>query len=361
MSEWKFVLTDLQGAQLGELTDAHARSLVLPLSRLPTAQCTLRLDHPLAAAIMTADVMLKAYRDGALRFIGPLVSAEESGQANQQTVAATFAGAFWRLQKRLIGTTNAGIAYGTVGTPLDRVEIARRVLSDVNATYFTGVSQGTFSNAGTTTVLGPVFFKPAADAIVEMAHTFNGFDFEIVPTEPTSVGQAFPQIGVMNTQSLIGTAESNAIFEYGEGQANVAEYKRQVTMDTLMNFGYAGTSGGVTTQAVLTSADLTSFAARGRYDDFVQTDLVNDSLRQALLDEHIRVRKQPRQIITFTPYRDASPQPFVDYILGDQVRARATVEGAQRFDVMCRVYSITFNIDDVGAETVDLELIPPVA
>ncbi len=84
-----------------------------------------------------------------------------------------------------------------------------------------------------------------------------------------------------------------------------------------------------------------------------------DAIRTGIVDYHLAYRKNPRQIINFKPAVNARPAPFVDYNVGDFVRARATVNGVLRFDATFRVWGVTFDIDVNGNENVDLELVTP--
>lgn len=357
--QWTFVLTDLSGTVLGEVTNADDRQVVLPLNRVPTAAFKVPLQHTLASYIMDTDTRLKCYRDGVLRFHGPVISAEETGDALSQSISVAAAGAAWILGMRLVGKSKSGWAYGTAGTTYDKCYIASQALALVN-TDFTGITAGTIGTS-TNTSVGPYWYKPCLEIIAEMSSSVNAFDWEVAPTEPTSTGPGL-QIGLFNCSNLIGTAKNDAIFEYGTTKANVVEYKRQVTRDKLLTRGYILAPGwpSGTTQDALVSSDATAITARGWYEDVVADGGVTwDTLRQQLVDEHVRVRKQARQTIYFTPAPNASPAPFTDYIVGDQVRARAVVNDIARFDAMFRVWGITFNLDKNGNERVELELITP--
>jgi hypothetical protein len=89
---WNFVLTDLQGAVLGEIIGATNVSLVLPLNRLPTLGFQIPLWHYLAPSILTTDTMVKAYRQDPnggtkrLVYVGITMGAEESGDSLQQSI-----------------------------------------------------------------------------------------------------------------------------------------------------------------------------------------------------------------------------------------------------------------------------------
>ena len=52
---WQFVLTDLQGVTLGEVTNADERKVTLPHLRIPTASFKVPLYHDRANDLLTTD------------------------------------------------------------------------------------------------------------------------------------------------------------------------------------------------------------------------------------------------------------------------------------------------------------------
>lgn len=78
---WTFVLTTLDGTNIGGVLNADDRGVSLALNGPQTAKFTIGLDNPLASAItdLKGDVRLKVYQGSTLRFNGELTSAEESG------------------------------------------------------------------------------------------------------------------------------------------------------------------------------------------------------------------------------------------------------------------------------------------
>jgi hypothetical protein len=372
MSKWRFILTDMLGAVKGEVTNATERKLVLPHMRVPTATFTMPLWHDRANDVLNSDCLLKVYRQRSsgtrdLVFHGPVISAEEAGEGQQQTIAVTATGPFWRLAKRLIPASKikaTGVTYGTPAVPIDLGTIAHTVLADVNATHFTGIAVGSHS-ATTTGWAGPWFLKNAAEAITELHAGLASFEYVVTPTEATAYAQSNPQgwprIGLLDIASVIGATKADAVFEYGTTKANVVSYKRSVTRDGILNQAVVSVNGWPdgTTRDLRTRTDATSVNARGLFEEVVpDAQVEDDALRDKLGDFHLTYRKNPRQLITFKPRSDATPEPFVDYIVGDTVRARALVRDSVRFDALMRVWGVTFTIDAQGSEDVELELTP---
>lgn len=366
---WEFVLTQLDGTVIGALQNADSRKVTLPHLRVPTAEFRIPLWHPHAVAIMDSDCLLRCYRTDVvtstrtLAFHGPIVSAEESGEAGQ-SIAVTAAGPYWRLARRYIGLLQAGISFG-VGTPRDLGLIAHDILDAINGGSFTGISKGT-RTATSSGTYGPVWIKLAAEAIAELGASVSSFEIEVAPTEPTAVGGVggWPQIGLMNIAPTVGTNKPDAIFEYGDGSRNVVSYSRKVDREGNANRVHISVQGWPDTpeggQVLITREDTSSINARGLFEAVANDNgVVDAALRTGIADFHLVYRKNPRQQIQFKPAANARPAPFVDYKPGDTVRARAVVRGSVRFDASFRVWGLSFEIDSTGNEDTSLELVMP--
>lgn len=385
---WSFIATDLMGLPHGELMKASARKVTLPHMRLPTASCVLQLEDPIADTLANTDCLLKCYRNDpsgtkTLAFVGPVVTAEESGGSSGHSLSVNAVGPFWRLTKRIIPQSKlaAGVNFGSAGSPVILGQAAQDILYVVNQDNYTGITNYTQS-ATTTGWAGTWWNKNAAEGIAELAAGLNTFEFVVHPGEPTAVGGVggWPQIGVMQTAPTIGQSRPDAIFEYGTTRANVSEYKRVISRDGLLTNAIISVQGwpnsvppggvlpytqlqrvgGGTTifaPAAPTSADIT---ARGLFEEVVDdAGVLDDTTRAYMADYQVAVRKQPRQVITFQPAPNASPKPLIDYGVGDTVRARTIVSGTLRFDALFRVWGISFDIDDNGNEVASLDLVTP--
>ena len=113
-------------------------------------------------------------------------------------------------------------------------------------------------------------------------------------------------------------------------------------------------------EALITRDDTTSQTNRGMFEAIANDNgVITGSLRTNIADFHLLYRKNPRQQISFKPASNARPAPFVDYNVGDTIRARAVVRGTVRFDALFRVWGLTFGIDSTGNEDTTLELVMP--
>lgn len=394
---WSLVLTDRQGNQLGELRNASNRSLRFPLNRTPTVSFQIDATHPFAPWFLDVDkVLLKAYDDSTgsrvLRFYGPVVGYEKTRNAQGGTMTITAAGAQWRLDHRYIGYTGGSSFGATFSTSplslLDRGEIMGRIIDALNQGNSsdiwteagdTGIRRGTIT-ASSSTYVGPWRFKVAAEAMSELSGTLDGPDWEIAPVEPTSDSVGL-KIASLNVAAAIGAIQSNVAFEFGTGQHNVAEWKDIGDANTLANIAVNLPPGfpDNATQSVTSYSDPASISDRGLHETVVAADLVTDDLRTKLVQEHVRIRKVPRRIISFSPVAEDSaaainerrvPRLFADYIVGDTVRFRAverfpvydtggtvvSTASVPTVDLLMRVFAAEIALDDNGTASTSLTL-----
>lgn len=360
MARWQFVLTELNGTQIAELLNASDRRVALSLNRVPVLSGRVRLDNSYADRLLACNVLVKAYRNSVLRFVGPVIAAEEVSDGQAASVAFNAAGPLWRLGHRLIGKTAAGYTHGTAGAPVDTTTLLSTVLSTVNTDSYTGIDAGTLTSTGTTSYVAWAPYKPALEGISEIANALGGPDFEVAPQEPSTVAGG-TRIGLLNASAAIGSSKPAAVFEYGVGRKNVASYNRQVTVETMLNAAYGLPSSSDGAGTVVTATDATSITAYGRLEGVVPSDGTAD-LRQRLVNEHVRIRKIPRQLIRFAPTREDPdrpgrvPQFGVDFIIGDAVPFRAVMRRqdgtvSTRVNASLRIYAVDFTIDDQGLET----------
>ena len=360
MDSWSLLLARLDGTTLGEVDNASGRQLSFPLNRIPTGQFTVRLDHPLAGELIEGDALIKVYQrtdaGSALRMVGEVTSVEEvADEGNPGSLAVTFAEAgMFRLSHRLVGKTANGVSYGTALAPLDRGEIARQVIEAANTEANTGVRIGTIT-ASANGFVGPWYYKPVSEAIAELSATLDGFDYRFDPVEP--VPGANMKVSEFHAAGALGAARQDAIFEFGVGRRNIKSIRRQVSRDGLMTRGYHLPPGfPETSDPVVSSEDLTATTARGLHEGLVTSDLTVADLRAALVQEHVQIRKQARQLITFEPTATASGFN-VDYAVGDVVTARAVVGGSIRFNGLFRVYGVDAELSDTGLASYALTLV----
>lgn len=364
---WTLRLTGYDGAAQGELRNASERTFSFELNRMATGSFKLPLDDPLAGTLLQGDCLIQLRQGTTVRLNAEVISVEEVADASGiPTLAVTFAdAAYWRLTHRLLGVTGPGLTFGTAVAPIYKYIIVSSILAYMNMDGDTGVRNGSFGGTGTAYV-GPWRFKPFMEAMLELSRTLDDFDFEfehVVPYADTCGGLHLEggctAIANLNIYAKLGTTRANTIFEYGTGSRNIKAYKRQVSREGLMTRGYSLPPGFPETSELIVSAESQSaIAARGIHESVVATDLTAHMARAELLRSHLAVRKQPRQLITFTPAVGIGLQFNTDYAVGDVVTARAKVNGSTRFNAAFRVYGVSVTLDSEGLASYELNLVP---
>jgi hypothetical protein len=113
--------------------------------------------------------------------------------------------------------------------------------------------------------------------------------------------------------------------------------------------------------------DATSIATYGEYapSQFFPAQTVKEGVK-AIAAQQLALRANFKQTLTVNPAPERSPEPFVDYYLGDRVPVYASDNLRQEIPsgvlpfAWQRVYGIPVQIDDNGVETVRELLVGPV-
>lgn len=347
--------TTLSGGSRRALSFATAKKPGRALNAPRTVTFGVPIDDPHADFLLEGDALIKAYeRDPAtgaktLTHHCRLVTAHEQSAAG--IIACSAADPLWVLARRLIGKSTSGYSKGTAVSPVDSGAIIADILAVANAEAETGVGLGTVGTSVATNVQA-VFYKPAADAILELVRQLDGPDINLVPIEYTA-----GKIARLDVPAYLGSRRPSALFEHGGGKRNVENYERPVTLDGTANRIHTlPPSYPNSTDAVLVDSDPASIAQRGLLETVLASDLQVTALRQALTDYHLQVRKGPRQTIVFTPAAgDATPRLGRDFDIGDIVPFRAwrqrrgDTKPRLRIDAELRVFSAEVDGDNPTA------------
>jgi hypothetical protein len=350
---WTIVLTDLSFVPLGEVLNASDRQFIFTRNSVPQVKFTLRMDNPLALLAANCECYVKVYRDNVLQFFGPMIAVEESGTMDTGTFACTAMGQAWILQHHIVGQSVTGTKFGTL---TDRAQIARALILEAATLSDLHITTDSDSYSGSTAVYQAGPYKNLMTCINELSNLLDGFDWVVNPTEPITFGGR-TTIGQWMARPILGTTRSEAIFEFGTGRNNIAEYKLQTDRSTQVNWIF---NPGEGSQRPVVQNDIPSITKWTRLEDVVELGLEDQDMRQSLVDEHIRVRSQPRRTVLFTPVptdgTSRVPEFSADYNVGDTVIARAAVQGNVRFNGEFRIYGISVSLDDNGQEAVQLTL-----
>ena len=381
---WTIELLDASnGAALGEITGAKERSFNKNLLGARTVGFSVHGFHDAAQELLEMNRLLRVKRDGVLFAVNPCVAAEEVTEEGGMKIGVSSVDPFfdllpWRMIGKELDATGkgVGISFGTALAPVVKGQIAKLMIDATNAENFTGIA----TNAAWITDVhtgfaGPFFFKPIAEAIQELAATLDGFDFDVAPVEPVAIAAGL-KIAEFKTYAALGTTKPDVIFEYGDGKRNVVGYQRPRTREAQINKGWTlpagfpdaaaaitppnpdGTGGTFQKPLASTHDAAASIAAWKLREAVVSTDLAVDDMRTAIANEHVRIRKNPREQITFTLKSDIEYGFGSDFDVGDVVAGRAKVNDSVRFDAMFRIYGMNFTLSDEGVESAQPTLIP---
>lgn len=357
---WTWVLTGNDFRPVGEILNAYDQTVAFPLSQLDTASMRVRLDHPMADMLLSCRGYIKGYRNSVLRYYGPIISAEESVESDTGSVAINSVGAGWIFNGRFAGKSAAG---DVVTTAVDRAVRFSNLLATANAENDTHVQVQTAASASTAIYnAGP--YKKLLACLQELSAGVDGFDWRILPNDNIAGGTVTTsKIGNLVAQPIIGSLRPDAVFEHGTGtKHNIATYRRIVSRESQANEIYHNASAGPDAPGypTVSAIDAASISDWGLIEDLVEADLLDQTMRQQLVNNHRDIRRQPRQTITFTPIRSlypkAVPEFGVDFDVGDIVPARASRNGTVRWDGLFRVWGVEFSINNNGSESMSITL-----
>ena len=357
--QWEMVYCTNGGTAVADVSNAKSRTFNFRLSQPATVSFVLTPFHPGLSEVIANPVgKIKVYKRKQLVCVFETTSIQIAGEGTERRVMVVGTEAAWvRLQKRYIGQGVDGVTY----TSLDRGEIARQILAGENTRGDLGIRSGSIIPSATVTA-GPWYVKQAAEAITELGNALDGFDIWFEPKEPLAAPSGVHSI--MHIAPVRGGVRSNAIFEYGTGRANLRSYEWQIDNAGLINRAisippsYPDNVG----LSLVSSADLGSAITYGLREDIVENDLVDTILRTALTNEHIAVRKQPRNLYRFQPHLDdlsgrVPAFPF-DYNVGDIVTGRVNDADILSLSGLVRVYGVQVTLENEdGAEEVSLTVV----
>lgn len=360
--QWRFALARPDGTLLADISEARERSLHFALNRPQTLTLKLDLTHPALSHLLTEeDCLVYAYKQNEHVMTAEVSTLQTVGDdSGEHSVVCVATECPWvRLARRYLGqSTN-----GTYHEGVDRGNIALWEIAVTNALGgYTGIEGG--SAVATSTVnAGPWYYKPVLEAIMELAADAEGYDFWFDPEIPSAANNY--RVATFHCAPLRGAVREDVIFEYGHGRHNARQYEwmadlqHRITRAISLPPTYPNNLG---LQAKVATDSVTeSIPGQVRREDIVQNDLVDDTLRQKLVDEHVAVRKNPRNIYQIQPHVDDGtlrvPRALLDYHCGDIITGRVKDSDILLLDGQVRVYGIDIEIDANGLESVTLTLV----
>lgn len=349
---WTFVLCKSSGEKIGEVRQATERSVTMAINRVNTASFSIAGSNPLLLNLFAEDTLLQVYENKTLRFYGYVLTPELStgGDTQGVSIKVNAASPAWRLTRRILGQSKGGTNYTG-----DKAGSSKTMIDELNAIAETGIKTAAVSSGSSGTYVGGPY-REALTCINDLAHGFDGFDWYINPLEG-----AEPKLGQYEAKAVIGEKKT-AVFEYGWGTKNVRQMTFLRDISNLTNKAFHLPDEGLETGTVLSKEDATSKTAHGLFEEVTEGyGLTDTTLRNKWLEEVIRVKKNPRFVVSMTlDVQDGTgrvPQIGTDFWVGDTVPARAVVEDVTLFNSEIRVYQIKVDLDSNGVATVTPTLV----
>jgi len=387
---WTFILTKLDCTKIGEVLNASERSLELRLNGASTASFTIRSDSDLIPNLFGEDTLLQVWQDKTIRFHGFVVSTQMSGTEEQGlTVSVNAIDPAWRLSKRVMDPDGEGLNYE--GQPsfiaaaiIDRLNHDSEEYPDRRDTRIS-VSGGALSETPPSIPYQVLPFDTALKGVTDMAHQIGGFDWRIAPLE----GELDTSSRITGTSAQLGVEppitdggeegellkigyfsalshsyptfekSETVFFEHGFGKHNISSINYKRDLEDMVNKAYHLPDEGLVAEGghaknVLFKRDLTAmWEHSGLFEEVADAPGLNsDDLRNAWLEEVIRVKKNPRYVVDATLRTDDGtgqvPSIGDDFFLGDRVTIRSKIADRALFSGVVRVYSISVSLDESG-------------
>jgi hypothetical protein len=345
---WRFFLADSTTSPptlIGDLTGAQSMKLTLALNKSGGCSFDLSMMNPLADDIQPITTCIVAYKNAQAIWSGPVWTIDENLPTARMSVSAV--GWFELLNNRILhDAVNYNLVVGG--------QIAVNLLNITNAISATRITSSTANVHDTQTRTRDYErWQNIGAAITELTEIENGFDFVIDPLTRVMSFYPSPTLGGPNPPQPTWHDRTNVVFGYGWGPDNLSSFQRNIdasqTMNTIFVSGKNGTYGP--------GIDADSIAAYGAFEQQVSlSDVADVDVLTAYAAEEIVFRRTPRVIYSITPYpvgstRARTPDPLVDYGLGDQIYLTARYR--KRLSIQnqaVRVFGMEIDIDENGNE-----------
>jgi hypothetical protein len=383
---WRYVLCDITGAPIADL-EKHVigRSVDFNLDQPTEIHGSIYSADPLANLTYTdgfpylteGDRLIYAFRrdyDGnadanppwTIRAAGTVLNIEDNGDAD--TAISTFTA--YDPWQYLYSLPVVNVLHPTDGTYdttyVDTAlgDIVVDLLTQAHATY-------TFANPAAT---GIDIFGGTVESLPEVTVTFQretsigealeqccalGCDIVLAPVyDPTLLPGVLANL---NVYAAAGVERPDAVFGWNKSGRSLLQDNRQID-GTLRanNIRFHLQAEADSSEVTVTLQNAASVARFGDYFDTQYFPAATADMITGYANETFAERSEDKRVITLGPVPERSPQPFLDYYLGDSVKVeagrqfRATQSGYQR------VTGFTVEITDDALETVrDLRVYIP--
>lgn len=360
---WRFELVGTDYVPVGEIQNAKERKVQIALNKLDQLSFRLRMDNVLAEQISRCEGFVKGWRNDILQFYGPIITAEEVGDAEGASVSVACQSGAWALMNKSYANMVVDPSLG-VRTNMDRALIVKGEIDAANAWGETGVSTAALPISSAEAVTYTIDqWMPMADLMRTMQTGDNTFDWRMVPInnwDDVAGAVTSPKHTAFWAAPVLGTQQDEAIWEYGKDtRANLQGYRNMVSRETQITVAVSLPDVSTFYTATADGATMTKW---GTLTEIVTRDDITDTTQMAdLRFAHIDTRKNPRRITTWEPHIDPTglrmPDYGFDYEVGDIVHGRGVANDVVRFDGLFRCWGVEFEIMDSGFEKANLVVV----
>lgn len=354
MASWRYVLANVNGVSIGELR-AEGRTFSGGVCTTCTATCVIHDSDPLWTTLSPGLSRLKVYDPlGNLRLFGPIISDEETASGDGATVKITAADLSWELGKRFVGRDSNGVGLTYTGKATSF--IAADALAKTNVDFPTGITQGT-QDSTITLPIQTFLWKRVLDILTELSSLDGSFEWKISYVD-AALG-AKPTVHLDLEYPMTGTDKTATVFlEYGPGtKGNCSGYSRVRATDVQATLVFGLGAGSTLVDHAQDLAAQTTYQCQ-REDVLAFGDIQQDVLLAALASAHVKVRKDPRTLISLTAFPGNAPVFGVDYGFGTRVTCRVVINGQVRVNGSVRIWGFDIAIDEAGNEVPTFRLTP---
>lgn len=364
--------------RLGVLDTAQNKQLTLGLNNAESASFDINTLDDLAQEIEPIETCIVCYRDGELKWSGPVWTINETVADKEQKVSVTCAGWFTLLLFRLlktgalkfgeelplkgVGPSGTSTATSHTYTEQEPQAIVKDLIERTNYEYPTGITLGTFESNPAKVKWNVTYqsLQNIGQAIQQLSNTEGGFDFRVDPAT-LQFNVYYKPVKAGTTVFGRGKDRPQAVFGFKWGPENLSSLMRTIDGSQLTN--QMTTVGQFSVRGIANS--LPSISIYGLFEtQQALSTVVSNTILAAFAAIEVLTREKPLPIYTFSPLSINSqneknvPEPLVDYDIGDFVYlgsryGRMKVFSANESSPQAtRVFAMKINIDEDGNEGV---------
>lgn len=370
--------------RLAPLFSARNRTINLALNGIESASFTVNTLDAAAKFINPVTSCVVCYRNGKLKWSGPIWTINETVGDAQEDVTVNAVGWFQLLMSRLLKTgdnlTNAMVGPTSTSTAIahyyhlqDPVAIAGDLVNRTNYEYATGIALGAIpanpNNIQWTMTVNQL--QNIGQMIQQLSNIESGFDFRV---DPATMLLNFYYSAVKTGTTIYGRGQDrpNAVFRYGSNLTTLTRTidpsKLTTQMTVIGQYGQAQFPDALASTG-RGAALYPPIQTYGLWEALASlSNVVSSTITAAYAAEEVIFLNAPETIYTFAPVQyhralengASVPQPLEDYDIGDIVRlgsnyGRMVVpspESGLTGYLPVRVYSMQIGIDNEGNERV---------